>query len=82
MATQAWLNCPPIKHAHYWHDDALNIDVVIPETFMQKIRNEFDAPLEEAQAIIRAALESLEPDSVAWIILNGYLNPEPEEATS
>ena len=81
MATQEWLNCQPGKHQHIWHDPSLRVDFPIPETFMTKIRNEIDTPLEEAVGVIKAALDSLEPYSVAWIILNGYLHPEPEEVT-
>jgi hypothetical protein len=79
VATQDWLVCQPGNHRHIWRDPKLNLDFVIPESFMEKIRTEIDTPLEDAQAVIRAALEDLPPDSVAWIILNGYLHPEPEE---
>jgi hypothetical protein len=69
----------PQKHAHYWHDTDLDVDFIIPETFMDKIRADLATPLAEAEDAIKAALDALDSDSVAWIILNGYLHPEPIE---
>lgn len=81
MATKDWLICQQGKHRHVWRDPEIKVDFIIPESFMEKIRTDLDTPLEEANAAIRAALDDLPPDSVAWIILNGYLHPEPEEAS-